>query len=68
MSTKPTYTITEKQTVNSTRNGVRIDLANLNCAKLFAKETQFFQGTVMTIEDHAGGLLAYLSRGKWINV
>lgn len=60
-----TYVVTEKQNVNSVRNGLVIEAADLAAAKRRASREQMFQGTVMTIESESGALLAIKQDGKW---
>ena len=60
-----TYVVTEKQNVNSVRNGLVIEAADLAAAKRRASREQMFQGTAMTIESESGALLAIKQDGKW---
>ncbi len=60
-----TFIITEKQNVNDLRQGDAIDCQNLMEAKRKASRMQCFQGTVLTIEDENGALLAAKRNGKW---
>lgn len=60
-----TYIITEKQDINSTRRGERIEAADLAAAKRKASRMQMFKGTVLTIEAENGALLATKQGGKW---
>lgn len=59
------YIITEKQNVNSIREGYAIEAKSLKAAKTHASKNQVFQGTVLTIEAANGGLIAYKENGKW---
>lgn len=61
-----TYTITEKQNVNSTRIGEVVEAKSLSDAKRIASRSQCFCGTVMTIE-HEGHMFAYKKNGSWFN-
>lgn len=68
-----TYTITEKQNVNSTREGYEFS-GTLDQAKRKATKEQVAYGTVLTIEL-SGELVAYKEaaqyskqRTRWINV
>jgi len=56
--------ITEKQNLQSTRDGFCIDSASLKDAKTKATKSQFFCGTVLTIEED-GALIAYKKNGVW---
>lgn len=62
------YIVTEKLTLNSHRNGQEIDAGSLAEAKRHAADDQMFQGTVMTVSDHYGNLLAYLENGQWTDI
>lgn len=62
-----TYIITEKQNFASKREGEEINAASLSVAKGLASKMQMFQGTMLTVEDDSGRLLAVKSNGKWIN-
>lgn len=59
------YVITEKQNVNSIRKGLVIEAADIAAAKRRASREQMFHGTVMTIENEFGTLLAIKQDGKW---
>ncbi len=61
-----TYIITEKQDLNSSRQGETIEAKDLAAAKRAASRMKMFQGTVMTIESENGTLLSWKDRsGKW---
>lgn len=61
-----TYIITEKQGLNSSRQGETIEAKDLTAAKRAASRMKMFQGTVMTIESENGTLLSWKDRGgKW---
>lgn len=63
-----TYIIKEVQDVNSEREGTQIEAKNLRAAKRAASRGQFYQGTVLKIENEIGILLAYKESGKfWVN-
>jgi len=62
-----TFTITEKQNLNSSRTGKDFEAKDLTAAKRIATREKMFQGTVMTIEQN-GRLLAYREAGVWHNV
>lgn len=59
-----TYMITEKQSVESIRDGFCINSASLKDAKTKATKSQLFYGTVLTIEEN-GALIAYKKDGVW---
>lgn len=59
------YVVTEKQNAHSVRKGLVIEAADLAAAKRRASREQMFQGTVLTIEDQAGNLLAVKHGKKW---
>lgn len=61
-----TYTITETQNANSTREGVKIEAANLSAAKRAASKSQCFEGTVLSIYTQNGVLLARKEK-SWVN-
>lgn len=61
-----TYTITEKQNLNSVRKGAEFQAKDLTAAKRIASREKMFQGTVMTVEQN-GRLLAYKESGVWTN-
>ena len=60
-----TYTITEKLSAQSTREGSTVEARNLSDAKRKASKMQCFQGTVLEIAD-ASGVLSIKKDGKWI--
>lgn len=62
----PIYTITEKQTLGSTRKGNAIQAKNLTEAKRIATRNKMFKGTVLTIELN-GKRVAYKKDGVWEN-
>lgn len=64
---KNIYIVKEVQNVNSERKGKRIEAKDLTAAKRAASRAQFFQGTVMKIENEAGALLAYKEGSRWID-
>jgi hypothetical protein len=61
------YKITEKQNLNSTRDGVIIYAKNLQAAKRHATKNQSFQGTALVIENDQGIELCYKENGSWVN-
>ena len=62
------FIITEKETLQSTREGDRIEATNLTAAKRYAARNQFFERTVLTISDEGGNLLSYREDGgRWKN-
>ena len=61
------YTITEKQNINSVRDGVTKEFKNLTGAKQYASRHQAFHGTVLTIED-GDTLLAYRDGSIWVDL
>ena len=62
-----TYIITEKQDLQSTREGKKVEASNLTAAKRAATRGRAFYGTVLTIENENGILLASKNGAKWIN-
>lgn len=60
------YCITEKQNVNSVRDGYHLECNSLLQAKREATKRQVFQNTVITIE-HLGQMLAIKTGKKWVN-
>ena len=56
--------ITEKQNVQSIRDGFYINSASLKDAKTKATKSKCFYGTVLTIEEN-GTLIAYKKDGVW---
>lgn len=58
------YCITEKQNVNSVRDGYHVEASSLTEAKKLATKNQMFQGTVLTVE-HLGQLLSVKTGKKW---
>ena len=61
------YCITEKQNVNSVREGYHLECASLLQAKKEATKRQAFQDTVSTIE-HLGQVLSVKMGKKWVDV
>ena len=59
-----TYTITEKQDINSYREPVEILAKNLTAAKRVASKNQAFFGTVLEISDFHG-VVSIKEDGKW---
>ena len=59
-----TYTITEKQDINSYREPVEILAKNLTAAKRVASKNQAFFGTVLEITD-SSGVVSIKKHGKW---
>ncbi len=59
------YIITEKQDTASRREGYQIEANNLSAAKTVASKRQVFKGTVLTIEDGIGNLIATKINGEW---
>ena len=62
-----TYTITEKQNANSTREGVEIVAKTLTEAKRIASKRQSFFGTVLEIAD-IHGVIAIKTENSWKDV
>jgi len=63
-----TYIITEKQNLNSSREGTKVEAKNHTVAKRAATKNQAFHGTVLTIETEAGTMLATKEdRKAWVN-
>lgn len=60
-----TYIVREVQNVQSNRIGTRINAPSLSEAKRKATRIQFFEGTVLKIEDDNGNVLATKEDGKW---
>ena len=60
-----TYTITEVQNVNSSREGMKFEAKNLSAAKRIATREQVFAGTVLKIHDEDGNILSTKLAGKW---
>ena len=61
------YIISEKQNRFSIRAGTEVSAENLTAAKCKATKMQFFQGTVLTIEDTNGNRLAVKENNQWGN-
>jgi len=61
------YCITEKQNVNSFREGYHLECSSLLQAKKEATKRQVFQNTVLTIE-HLGQVLTIKTGKKWEDV
>jgi len=62
-----TYTITEKQNINSHREGYTVEASTLTQAKRAARRNQAFHGTVLVIESNGHTLAATdVNTGKWI--
>lgn len=59
-----TYIITEKQNLQSFRKGFEYR-GTLRGAKLKASREQMFQGTVMTISEKCGQLVAHKDANGW---
>lgn len=60
--------ITEKQTLQSIRDGYTTEVKTLTAAKRQASKNQAFYGTVLTIESEDGNMLAYKEDGKnWVS-
>jgi len=59
------FIITEKTDINAARAGFVIEAKDLRAAKTAASRAQFFQGTVLTVADEAGRVLAVKQNGKW---
>ena len=60
------YCITEKQNVNSVRDGYHLECSSLLQAKRQATKRQVFNDTVLTIE-HLGQLLSVKTGKKWFD-
>jgi len=61
------YCITEKQSVNSFREGYHLECSSLLQAKKEATKRQVFRDTVITIE-HLGQVLSVKTGKKWEDV
>ena len=61
------YCITEKQNINSVREGYHLECNSLLQAKKEATKRQIFQGTVITVE-HLGQVLSVKTGKKWADV
>mgnify|MGYP007024648142 FL=1 len=61
------YCITEKQNINSVRDGYRLECESLLQAKKEATKRQIFQDTVLTIE-YLGQVLSVKTGKKWADV
>jgi len=61
------YYITEKQNVNSVRDGYHLECASLLQAKKEATKRQMFRNTVLTVE-HLGQVLSVKTGKKWVDV
>ncbi len=57
--------ISEKQNVNSVRDGLEYDVPTMKYAKWLATRNQAFQGTVMVIETLDGEVLSVKTGNKW---
>lgn len=62
-----TYLITEKQDLNSKREGDKIQALNLTQAKLQATKNQMFQNTILVIERDGVELAYNTNEGIWKN-
>ena len=65
-----TYTIIEAYNLQSTRDGVDVELNDISAAKRYATKNQCFQNTALIIEV-SGVRVAVKENGynkKWINV
>lgn len=60
------YLITEKQNLNSHRQGDIIEAKNLNAAKIQASKRQSFEGTVLQIST-TDGILLSTKTTNWID-
>ncbi len=63
-----TYILTELQNAQSSRQGVRIDAANLTAAKRKASRMQMFQGTVLELAFENGARVALKENGTWVDL
>ena len=61
------YCITEKQNVNSVRDGYHLECSSLLQAKKEATKRQVFKDTVLTVE-HLGQVLSVKTGKKWADV
>ena len=60
------YMMIEKQNFNSERSGVQIEAKTLTAAKIRASKLQFFQGTIIELQDEFGETVAVKEKGgKW---
>jgi len=59
------FIITEKTDINATREGFVIEAKDLRAAKTTASRAQLFQGTVLTVADEAGRVLAVKHGKSW---
>ena len=65
---KTLFTITEKQNLNSHREGTQVQCASTTAAKRWASKNQAFHGTTLTIECN-GNLIAYKNDSqKWVDL
>lgn len=68
MQNQKTYFISEVQHVNSFGKAEEFLGGSLKAAKIAASKRQYFQLTVMKIEDCQGNLLAYKNeKGAWVD-
>lgn len=61
-----TYTITETQTINCTRDGYDIQAKNLSAAKMIATKGKSFYGTVLSIYEN-GSRVAFKASNGWVS-
>jgi hypothetical protein len=62
-----TYTMIEKQNLNSEREGVSFEAKSLRGAKIAASKQQCFFGTVLELLNCSGETVAVKDKsGKWI--
>jgi len=61
------YRITEKQNINSVREGYHLECSSLLQAKKDATKRQVFQDTVITVE-HLGQVLSVKTGKKWEDI
>jgi hypothetical protein len=59
-----TFILTEKQDLDSFREGEKIMAKSIISAKRMAGMKRFFQGTVLVISDLSGQMLCYQEHGK----
>jgi len=61
-----TYKMTEKQNLNSQREGVTFEAKTLTAAKRKASSLQAFYGTVIELEQGGVTVAVKEKNGKWI--
>lgn len=59
-----TYTIQEVHNLIGEREGINVVCQTLTEAKIKAKKSQYFQGTILKVYKN-GELLSYRDKGRW---